>query len=57
MRDEYNAELLSARQIAEEPFDNKVAHMSAFLTTKAEEVVLGGGPELGFRKQKHVVKH
>lgn len=38
------------------PFDDRVAHMSAFITTKAEEIVLGGGPELGFRKQKHVDK-
>ena len=31
------------------PFDNKIAHMSAFLTTKETELVLGGGPPLGNR--------
>jgi MoaA/NifB/PqqE/SkfB family radical SAM enzyme len=31
------------------PFDNKIAHMSAFLTTKESELVLGGGPPLGNR--------
>jgi MoaA/NifB/PqqE/SkfB family radical SAM enzyme len=29
------------------PFDNKIAHMSPFLTTKADDIVLGGGPALG----------
>ncbi|MGA2842394.1 MAG: radical SAM protein [Steroidobacteraceae bacterium] len=35
------------------PFDSKTAHMSAFLTTKAEEVVLGGGPKLGSRGKRN----
>lgn len=34
------------------PFDNKIAHMSAFLTTKTDEVMLGGGPALGSRGKK-----
>lgn len=34
------------------PFDNKIAHMSAFLTTKQTDVVLGGGPKLGTRVSK-----
>jgi hypothetical protein len=35
------------------PFDSKVAHISAFLLTKEEEVLTKGGPRLG--KQREIV--